>query len=180
MFYYDYNNITLLHYIITLHCYIALLHYIFSLHYFIILQYYITTLHYIITLLLYIALSQLLALSRRCLRAEEHLMALAYQKRYLLLLIGGFQDNEQETLAAIARLGVYAAPAVRIHSYRRPTPLNRFRKAVQTVIAVIRFVNSSFEHLLLMMVLCPKAGSLTFTPPGDEMSEVVSRCLYHR
>jgi len=24
----------------------------------------------------------------------------------------------------------------------------------------------------------PKAGSLAFTPPGDEMSEVVSCCLY--
>jgi len=31
-----------------------------------------------------------------------------------------------------------------------------------------------------MVVLCPKAGSLAFTPPGDEMSEVVSRCLPHR
>src|SRR6218665_712751 len=29
----------------------------------------------------------------------------------------------------------------------------------------------------MMMVLCPKAGSLALTPPGDEMSEVVSRCL---
>src|SRR6218665_219414 len=34
--------------------------------------------------------------------------------------------------------------------------------------------------MLLMMVLCRKAGSLAFTPPGDEMSEVVSRCLPHR
>src|SRR6218665_187496 len=33
---------------------------------------------------------------------------------------------------------------------------------------------------MMMMVLCPKAGSLAFTPPGDEMSEVVSRCLPHR
>ena len=31
-----------------------------------------------------------------------------------------------------------------------------------------------------MMGLCPKAGSLAFTPPGDEMSEVASRCLPHR
>jgi len=30
---------------------------------------------------------------------------------------------------------------------------------------------------MVMMVLCPKAGSLAFTPPGDEMSEVASRCL---
>jgi len=32
----------------------------------------------------------------------------------------------------------------------------------------------------MMMVLCLKAGSLAFTPPGDEISEVVSRCLRHR
>src|SRR6218665_2386820 len=34
--------------------------------------------------------------------------------------------------------------------------------------------------MLMMMILCPKAGSLAFMPPGDEMSEVVSRCLPHR
>jgi len=27
--------------------------------------------------------------------------------------------------------------------------------------------------LIMMMVLCLKAGSLAFTPPGDEMGEVV-------
>ena len=32
----------------------------------------------------------------------------------------------------------------------------------------------------MMMALCPKACSLAFTPPGDEMSEMVSRCLPHR
>src|SRR6218665_3371645 len=31
-----------------------------------------------------------------------------------------------------------------------------------------------------MMVLCPKAGSLAFTPPGDEMREVLSCCHTHR
>src|SRR6218665_3759028 len=40
-------------------------------------------------------------------------------------------------------------------------------------------VPSSFDDVM-MMVLCPKAGSLAFTPPGDEMSEAVSRCLPHR
>jgi len=34
--------------------------------------------------------------------------------------------------------------------------------------------------LTMMAVLCPKAGSQAFTPPGDEMSEVVPRCLPHR
>ena len=30
---------------------------------------------------------------------------------------------------------------------------------------------------VMMMVLCPKAGSMVFMPPGDEMSEVASHCL---
>jgi len=33
---------------------------------------------------------------------------------------------------------------------------------------------------MMMMVLCPKAGSWAFTPPWDEKSEVVSHCLPHR
>jgi len=32
---------------------------------------------------------------------------------------------------------------------------------------------TTIQKLLMIMVLCPKAGSLAFTPPGDEMSEVV-------
>jgi len=32
----------------------------------------------------------------------------------------------------------------------------------------------------MMMILCPNAGSLGFTPPGDKMSEVASRFLPHR
>jgi len=32
----------------------------------------------------------------------------------------------------------------------------------------------------MMMVLCLKAGSLAFMPPGDEKSEVVCRCLPRR
>jgi len=34
--------------------------------------------------------------------------------------------------------------------------------------------------MIMMVILCPKAGSLAFTPPGNEMSEVVSRCFPHR
>ena len=43
-----------------------------------------------------------------------------------------------------------------------------------------RLLISSMMMMMMMMVLCPKAGSLVFTPPGDEMSEVASRCLPHR
>src|SRR6218665_1648416 len=35
-------------------------------------------------------------------------------------------------------------------------------------------------NYMMMMGLCPKAGSLALTSPGDEMSEVVSHCLPHR
>jgi len=31
--------------------------------------------------------------------------------------------------------------------------------------------------MMMMMVLCTKAGSRASTPHGDEMSEVISRCL---
>ena len=34
--------------------------------------------------------------------------------------------------------------------------------------------------MMMMMVLCSKAGPLAFTPPGDEMSDIVSRCLLHK
>jgi len=34
--------------------------------------------------------------------------------------------------------------------------------------------------MMMIMILGPNEDSLAFTPPGDEMSEVVSRCLPHR
>jgi len=34
--------------------------------------------------------------------------------------------------------------------------------------------------MMMMMVLCPKAGSLALMPNRDEMSKVVSPCLPHR
>uniref|UniRef100_A0A8W8MAH7 Pericentrin/AKAP-450 centrosomal targeting domain-containing protein n=1 Tax=Magallana gigas TaxID=29159 RepID=A0A8W8MAH7_MAGGI len=43
-------------------------------------------------------------------RADSYRKALVYQKKYLLLLLGGFQDCEQTTLALIARMGVYPSP----------------------------------------------------------------------
>ncbi|XP_065929031.1 A-kinase anchor protein 9 isoform X1 [Magallana gigas] len=42
--------------------------------------------------------------------ADSYRKALVYQKKYLLLLLGGFQDCEQTTLALIARMGVYPFP----------------------------------------------------------------------
>ena len=37
-----------------------------------------------------------------------------------------------------------------------------------------------WKMMMTMMVLCTKAGSLAFTPPGEEMSGMVLCCLPHR
>lgn len=73
-------------------------------------------------------------LYERYLRAESFRKALVYQKRYLLLLVGGFQHCEQATLSLIASMGARPSPHL-------STPLRgygRFRVAVCVVIAISR------------------------------------------
>lgn len=77
---------------------------------------------------------QVQRLYERYLRAESFRKALVYQKRYLLLLLGGFQECEQATLCLIATMGVHTSPPL---SSQR-TPLGRFRAAVRVAIAVSR------------------------------------------
>ncbi|XP_051997412.1 pericentrin-like [Xyrauchen texanus] len=73
-------------------------------------------------------------LYERYLRAESYRKSLVYQKRYLLLLLGGFQECEQATLSLIARMG--AQPTLSQSQVSRP--LNRFRTSVRVVIAISR------------------------------------------
>ncbi|CAJ1074387.1 pericentrin isoform X4 [Xyrichtys novacula] len=73
-------------------------------------------------------------LYERYLRAESFRKALVYQKRYLLLLLGGFQECEQATLCLIAHMGARPSPPLSSQS----RPLGRFRAAVRAVIAVSR------------------------------------------
>uniref|UniRef100_A0A8C3SLV1 Pericentrin n=1 Tax=Chelydra serpentina TaxID=8475 RepID=A0A8C3SLV1_CHESE len=77
-------------------------------------------------------------LYRKYLRAESFRKALVYQKKYLLLLLGGFQDCEQATLSLIARMGVYPSPADLQVSESRSRPFTKFRSVVRVVIAVSR------------------------------------------
>ncbi|KAL5007012.1 hypothetical protein ScPMuIL_015818 [Solemya velum] len=71
------------------------------------------------------------------LKAESFRKALVYQKKYLLLLLGGFQDCEETTLALIARMGAHpTVEELQRQQNRRPTFL--FRSAVRVVIAVSR------------------------------------------
>ncbi|CAJ0955082.1 unnamed protein product [Ranitomeya imitator] len=77
-------------------------------------------------------------LYRKYLRAESFRKALVYQKKYLLLLLGGFQACEKATLSLIARMGVYPSPAdLQIHG-KCKTGLGKFRSAVRAVIAISR------------------------------------------
>ncbi|KAM6912231.1 pericentrin [Xenentodon cancila] len=70
----------------------------------------------------------------RYLRAESFRKALVYQKRYLLLLLGGFQDCEKATLCLIARMGARPSPPLSVQH----RPLGRFRAVVRVVIAISR------------------------------------------
>uniref|UniRef100_A0A8W8M4S6 Pericentrin/AKAP-450 centrosomal targeting domain-containing protein n=1 Tax=Magallana gigas TaxID=29159 RepID=A0A8W8M4S6_MAGGI len=65
----------------------------------------------------------------RYLRAHSYRKALVYQKKYLLLLLGGFQDCEQTTLALIARMGVYLFPEDLQQGTRPRRPVTAFRSA---------------------------------------------------
>jgi len=83
---------------------------------------------------MFILRQQIRRLYTKYIRAESFRKALVYQKRYLLLLLGGFQDCEQDTLAMIASLGT--PPSTLDRKERRP--LARFRAAVTAVVAIER------------------------------------------
>uniref|UniRef100_A0A670ZIP7 A-kinase anchoring protein 9 n=1 Tax=Pseudonaja textilis TaxID=8673 RepID=A0A670ZIP7_PSETE len=74
----------------------------------------------------------------RYLRAESFRKALIYQKKYLLLLLGGFQECEEATLTLIARMGgqpSYTRLEVITHHSKSFT---RFRSAARVLIAISR------------------------------------------
>uniref|UniRef100_A0A8C6YAM2 A-kinase anchoring protein 9 n=1 Tax=Naja naja TaxID=35670 RepID=A0A8C6YAM2_NAJNA len=74
----------------------------------------------------------------RYLRAESFRKSLIYQKKYLLLLLGGFQECEEATLTLIARMGgqpSYTQLEVITHHSKSFT---RFRSAARVLIAISR------------------------------------------
>ncbi|GFS21832.1 A-kinase anchor protein 9 [Elysia marginata] len=73
------------------------------------------------------------------LRAESFRKALVYQKKYLLLLLGGYRDTEQETLAILASMGGFPSPGVGLSFHgRHSRAFTVFRSAGRTVIAIFR------------------------------------------
>ncbi|GAB1603380.1 golgin subfamily B member 1-like isoform X5 [Argonauta hians] len=83
-------------------------------------------------------------LFRKYFRAESFRKALIYQKNYLLVLLGGFQDSEQTVLALLSRMnarcnnnGTFGASYGNANS-NRCHPLARFRSVARVVIAISR------------------------------------------
>ncbi|XP_062035094.1 A-kinase anchor protein 9 isoform X2 [Lepus europaeus] len=74
----------------------------------------------------------------RYLRAESFRKALIYQKKYLLLLLGGFQECEDATLALLARMGGQPAFTDLEVITNRPRGFTRFRAAVRVSVAISR------------------------------------------
>uniref|UniRef100_A0A2R8MIX4 A-kinase anchoring protein 9 n=1 Tax=Callithrix jacchus TaxID=9483 RepID=A0A2R8MIX4_CALJA len=72
------------------------------------------------------------------LRAESFRKALIYQKKYLLLLLGGFQECEDATLALLARMGGQPAFTDLEVITNHPKGFTRFRSAVRVSIAISR------------------------------------------
>nr|XP_058929892.1 A-kinase anchor protein 9 isoform X12 [Kogia breviceps] len=72
------------------------------------------------------------------LRAESFRKALIYQKKYLLLLLGGFQECEDATLALLARMGGHPAFTDLEVITNRPKGFTRFRSAVRVSMAISR------------------------------------------
>ena len=85
------------------------------------------------------SLFQMQRLYGKYLRAESFRKALVYQKKYLLLLLGGYQDSEQETLAIIATMGGQPSSTFELARRRRHRRLyTMFRSAARMVVAIFR------------------------------------------
>ncbi|XP_015248198.1 PREDICTED: pericentrin-like isoform X1 [Cyprinodon variegatus] len=104
----------------------------------------------------------------RYLRAESFRKALVYQKRYLILLLGGFQDCEQATLALIARMGVRPSPPL----IMQRGLLWRFRAVVRVVIAVsrMRFLTRKWQRAIRRV---PVSASANGHAPARPKAEVL-------
>lgn len=72
------------------------------------------------------------------LRSESFRKALIYQKKYLLLLLGGFQECEEATLSLLSRMSGRPSLSGMDSLSQRRRGLTRFRSAVRVSIALTR------------------------------------------
>uniref|UniRef100_A0A3B3X1E8 Pericentrin/AKAP-450 centrosomal targeting domain-containing protein n=1 Tax=Poecilia mexicana TaxID=48701 RepID=A0A3B3X1E8_9TELE len=73
------------------------------------------------------------------LRSESFRKALIYQKKYLLLLLGGFQECEEATLSLLSKMGGRPSLSSLESFSQRRRGLSRFRSAVRVSIALSRW-----------------------------------------
>ncbi|XP_034431835.1 pericentrin isoform X3 [Hippoglossus hippoglossus] len=120
--------------------------------------------------------SKVQRLYERYLRAESFRKALVYQKRYLLLLLGGFQDCEQVTLCVIARMGAWPSPP--LSSLHRP--LGRFRAVVRVVIAVSRmkFLTRKWQKAIRRLSVSGTVNGHASGPKAEVLRQQQSRSNY--
>ncbi|XP_034381587.1 pericentrin isoform X4 [Cyclopterus lumpus] len=107
-------------------------------------------------------------LYERYLRAESFRKALVYQKRYLLLLLGGFQECEQATLCLIAHMGARPSPPL-----SRNRPLGRFRAAVRVVIAVsrMRFLTRKWQRAIRRLSVSGTVNGHAHGPKAEVLKQ---------
>ncbi|XP_073754902.1 A-kinase anchor protein 9 isoform X9 [Callorhinus ursinus] len=95
------------------------------------------------------------------LRAESFRKALIYQKKYLLLLLGGFQECEDATLTLLARMGGQPAFTDLEVITNRPKGFTRFRSAVRVSMAISRM-----KFLVRRWQRVTSAGSININRDG--------------
>uniref|UniRef100_A0A672NN85 Pericentrin-like n=1 Tax=Sinocyclocheilus grahami TaxID=75366 RepID=A0A672NN85_SINGR len=126
-------------------------------------------------------------LYERYLRAESYRKSLVYQKRYLLLLLGGFQECEQATLALIARMG--AQPTLSQSQVSRPLNLSytlfsflKWQRATRKISVGSATVNGrgtgpSTGPALRTEVLRPQQTGVAFNSPPTRDHALAQRGL---
>uniref|UniRef100_A0A3Q3M890 A kinase (PRKA) anchor protein 9 n=1 Tax=Mastacembelus armatus TaxID=205130 RepID=A0A3Q3M890_9TELE len=97
------------------------------------------------------------------LRSESFRKALIYQKKYLLLLLGGFQECEEATLSLLSRMGGRPSPSSLESLSQRRRGLMRFRSAVRVSIALSR--------MRFLVKRWHKATGMTSTASCTEMRD---------
>ncbi|KAJ4436139.1 hypothetical protein ANN_18766 [Periplaneta americana] len=88
------------------------------------------------------------------LRAESYRKALVWQKRYLLVVLGGYQESEAITVSRLAHLsGVQEAMLHQQHTASRKKPKTRFRTNVKCSAYTIRgfIARDNFTHLACVL-----------------------------
>ncbi|XP_075172281.1 A-kinase anchor protein 9 [Anomaloglossus baeobatrachus] len=111
------------------------------------------------------------------LRSESFRKALVYQKKYLLLLLGGFQECEEATLVLIARMGGQPSYTDLEVITKHSRAFTRFRSAARVAIAISRM---KFLVRRWQRAISPAAGTANRNGFGQMLgNEVRTDSPYH-